>query len=173
MMKNFLMKSNTHEIVINTGPIIALVAATDSLDWLALLYRKVWLPHEVAEELLAGGVLSPEPSWVRAAGDVFQPQPPLPDLPSFLMRELDRGEASVIQTAIKKHVSTVAIDEKTGRRVARLHGLKVTGSLGILVRARKAGLVESLDECIRQMRSKGIWLSESLTREALFEVGET
>lgn len=61
------MKSSTHEIVINTGPVIALVAATDSLGWLASLYRNVWLPHEVEEELSAGGTLAPEPALLRLA----------------------------------------------------------------------------------------------------------
>lgn len=35
------------EIVINTGPIIALVAATGSLEWLSQLYTRVWIPQEV------------------------------------------------------------------------------------------------------------------------------
>ena len=172
MGKNLPMKSPTHEIVMNTGPVIAQVAATDSLGWLSSLYRNIWLPHEVIEELSAGGPLAPEPAQVRAAGDVIQMLPPLPALTAWLTNELDRGEASVIHTAIKKGVGTVAIDEKTGRRVARLQGLKVTGSLGILIRARKEGLIASLDDSILRMRSQGIWLSEELTRQALVEVGE-
>lgn len=172
MEMNLSMKSHTHDLVINTGPIIALVAATGSLGWLASLYRNVWLPHEVDEELSVGGPISPEPALVRAAGDVIRLLPPLRGLPAFLTHELDRGEASVIQTALERDVATVAIDEKAGRRVARLHGLKVTGSLGILVRAKKEGLLAGLDQSIRRMRSQGIWLSEDLIRQALAEVGE-
>lgn len=47
------------EIVINTGPVIALVAATGSLNWLAALYRIVTIPHEVFAEIDAGGPDNP------------------------------------------------------------------------------------------------------------------
>ena len=43
------------DIVINTGPVIALVAATDSLEWLTTLYNQVWIPYEVSLEIAAGG----------------------------------------------------------------------------------------------------------------------
>ena len=53
-------------------------------------------------------------------------------IPRALANELDLGEASVTHTALERKIGTVEIDEKAGRRVARLHGLKVTGSIGIL-----------------------------------------
>lgn len=52
---------------------------------------------------------------------------------------LDRGEASVVKLAINEGIETVCIDEHLGRRVARLNGLRVTGSLGILIRAKREG----------------------------------
>lgn len=161
------------EIVINTGPVIALGAATGSLSWLAELYGCVWIPHEVHSEIIAGGSDVPELDALKGAGDVIRIQPALASTPPVLVRELDLGEASVIHTALERNIETVAIDEKAGRRVARLHGLKVTGSLGILVRARKQGLVDSLTHCIHEMRAKGIWISDELVRQAIAAVGES
>ena len=46
---------NTENIVINTGPIIALVAALGELNVLSTLYRKVLVPFEVIAEIRAGG----------------------------------------------------------------------------------------------------------------------
>ena len=163
------MKSGTRELVINTGPVIALVAATDSLAWLAELYREVWMPQAVYDELCASG---PAKSLVDAAGPVIQRLPSAGELPLSLAQQIDPGEAWVIQSALQRNVSTVAIDEKAGRRVARLHGLKVTGSLGILIRARKEGVIGNLEDAILRMRSRGVWLTDELTRQALREVGE-
>lgn len=165
------MKSSTLELVINTGPVIALAAATDSLLWLASIYQNVWMPHEVYEELSADS-LAPEPSLVLAAESFIRRLPELEELPPSLTKELDRGEASVIFTALERGISTVAIDEKSGRPVARLNGLKVTGSLGILIRARKEGVIKSLGQSVRRIRTHGIWLSDDLIRQALDEVGE-
>jgi predicted nucleic acid-binding protein len=160
------------EIVINTGPIIALVAATGSLNWLSALYRIVTIPHEVFAEIDAGGPDNPEAAAVLAATDVIRLLEPADSISVALLHELDLGEASVIHAALGHHIPTVAIDEKAGRRIARLNGLKVTGSLGILIRAKKQGLIDNLTDCIARMRDKGIWISPSLIQQALIEVGE-
>ena len=160
------------ENVINTGPVIALVAATGSLNWLAALYRIVTIPHEVFAEIDAGGPDNPEAAAVLAATDVIRLLEPADSISVALLHELDLGEASVIHAALAHHIPTIAIDEKAGRRIARLNGLKVTGSLGILIRAKKQGLIDNLTECIARMRDKGIWISPSLIQQALIEVGE-
>jgi len=87
------------------------------------------------------------------------------DLPIDLLCELDRGEASVIQAAKIREIQTVAIDEKAGRRLARIHGLKVTGSLGILMEANKQGMISDLTDCMARMRQHGIWISADLENE--------
>ena len=43
------------ELVINTTPILALIAAVGSLDMLPLLYSRVWVPWEVCQEIQVGG----------------------------------------------------------------------------------------------------------------------
>jgi predicted nucleic acid-binding protein len=94
------MKSGTPELVINTGPVIALVAATGGLEWLAELYQTVWLPEAVDSELSAGGPGAPEPSRVQAAAKVVRILPQSGELPAELARQLDPGEAWVIQSAL-------------------------------------------------------------------------
>ena len=69
-------------------------------------------------------------------------------------------------------IQTVCIDESAGRRIARLSGLSVTGSVGILIRARKEGHQFSMREALQKMRRKGIWLSERVVNFALSQAGE-
>ncbi|MDO9341576.1 MAG: DUF3368 domain-containing protein [Bacteroidales bacterium] len=71
-----------------------------------------------------------------------------------------------------KKIGTVCIDETTGRRVARLYDLKVTGSLGILLRAKKEGYPILLKQSIEQMRKKDIYLSARLINIVLRIAGE-
>ena len=78
----------------------------------------------------------------------------------------------VINTGPIHGIDTVAIDEKAGRRLARIHGLKVTGSLGILLKARRHSLIPSIGECIALMRDHGIWISAELMDEALRRANE-
>ena len=54
-----------------------------------------------------------------------------------------------------------------GRRIARLSGLNLTGSIGILLKARSMGYPLSIPEALDRMRARGIWLSQSVIRFAL------
>jgi predicted nucleic acid-binding protein len=161
-----------HDIVINTGPIIALVAATESLEWLPSLYSKILIPSAVRQELEAGGLGNPETLALGGIRDLICIQREVVDVPAALLRELDRGEASVIYAAELNGINTVAIDEKAGRRLARIHGLRVTGSLGILLKAKRLGIIESFSDCIIRMSEHGIWISEDLIQSSLQQAGE-
>jgi predicted nucleic acid-binding protein len=92
------------------------------------------------------------------------------DIASFLANSLDSGEAAVIQLALDKTIETVCIDEAVGRRMARLSGLSVTGSIGVLLRARREGYPFSMRDAIQRMRQRGVWLSD---RVVDFALGQT
>lgn len=153
-------------VVTNTTPLIALTAATGSLEVLRALYTRVIVPYEVAEEIRAGGKeafglsVFEKASWLE-----INPDPVV--LPPYLQNTLDLGEASVIQTALQQGVNRVCIDETIGRRVARLSNLSVTGSIGILLKAKSMGYPVSIPDAINRMREHGIWLSNAVISFAL------
>lgn len=115
-------------IVINTGPILALVAAFGELHVLRTLYHKVLVPYEVCKEIMAAGRSGfaikefDDASWW-----LHKWSRPL-EIAPFLRNSLDIGEASVIQLAVNETIDTVCIDEAIGRRTGRLNGLNITGS---------------------------------------------
>ncbi len=72
---------------------------------------------------------------------------------------------------------TAALDDldllgEFGRRIARLSGLKLTGSLGILLKAKREGYPVLVNESIIRMRDRGIWLSDRLVSNVLKQAGE-
>ena len=154
------------DLVINTGPVIALTAAVESLEFLQELYSEILIPFEVIQELQAESVNCAELVAVKNC-PVIQAITDKIELPFLLHSQLDTGEASVIQNALVHQITTVVIDEKLGRRMARLNGLRVTGSIGILVRAFKAALIPDLNNCFNRMHEKGVWISETLKKQAL------
>ena len=158
------------KIVINTGPIIALVAGLGDLQILKM-YRRVCVPFEVSQELLVDGAKRFAAEEFDKA-DWLERHSNLTDISSYLRNSLDRGEAAVIQLALDEGIDTVCIDEVPGRRVARLHGLKVTGSIGVLLRAKREGRLISMREVIEKMESQGVWLSEKVKCFALQKGGE-
>ena len=128
-------------LVSNTTPLIALTAATGGLDVLRHLYQRVVVPLEI------------------------QPAPVA--LQPFLYNSLDKGEAAVIQTALNLQLPLVCIDEAVGRRIARLCDLQLTGSVGILIKAKNTGYAVDMQQALDRMRQHGIWLSDRVVQFAL------
>jgi predicted nucleic acid-binding protein len=162
---------DTQDIVINTSPIIALAAALGDLSVLEM-YRNVWVRLEVGEELAAGGTARFALAELQAAHWLHKRAHPLSIAP-HLLNTLDKGEASVIQLALDDNIHTVVIDETAGRRIARLNGLAVTGSIGILLRAKNEGHPFSMQKAIDRMQARDIWLSDRVIAFALTQAGET
>jgi predicted nucleic acid-binding protein len=160
----------TTEIVINASPTVALVAAMGDLRVLQI-YERVWVPLEVCDEILVGGAARFAATEFSVA-DWLHKVDRRVALSPLLANALDVGEAAVIQLALDRQVKTVCIDEQAGRRMARLHGLDVTGSIGILLRAKEEGFMFSMRIALQRMRAQGIWISASVMDFAVAQAGE-
>ena len=84
-----------------------------------------------------------------------------------LLTDLDRGEAEVLALAQEVYAGLVIVDERLARQHARRLGLPLTGTLGVLLRAKQAQLISGVKPLIIAMRAGGIWLSDVLVEEAL------
>jgi predicted nucleic acid-binding protein len=162
----------TNIIVINTAPLISIIAAIGDLRILQSLYTQVLVPFEVCQEILAGGASGFAVSEFEDADWLQKSQIPLTNIYPFLLNSLDLGEASVIQLALNENIQTICIDEAAGRRVARLSGLSVTGTIGILLRGHREGYPIDIKQAIDRMIVRGIRLSETIINFALQQTGE-
>jgi len=156
----------TESIVINTGPLLALIAGYGDLSFLKKIYKQVLVPFEVCREIEAGGTTAFGLKEFIQSDFIEKQTVPL-EIVQFLKNSLDLGEASVIQLALNQNIPTVCIDEAVGRRIARLNGLCLTGSVGVLLRAKRKGIDFSIPEAIERMQSNGIYLSEKVIDFAL------
>jgi predicted nucleic acid-binding protein len=154
-------------IVINTGPLIALMRmkALEIPGKLDLVFIS---PEEVRRELDDGasaGYPPVRPDWLS-----YQPlRSPLPPLVSSV---LDAGEAAVIQLAIDEGIAQVCIDELKGRRMACAVGLQVTGALGLLGKAKREGIISEVRPYLDRALQTGIRYHPDLVRRLLEALGE-
>ena len=158
-------------LVVNSSPLIALVAALPDFDLLAGIVEKCIVPAEVIAELIAGGLKDDTAARVQTAPWCeVRPQRQITHDP--LLQRLGAGETAVIQTAQDEGLPLVVIDEVRGRRAARLAGLRVIGSLGLLVELHHAKLLPSVEESIERMKAKGIYLAPHLIQMTLDAASE-
>jgi len=157
-------------VVMNTTPLIGL-SLIGQLDILRQLFAEVLIPPAVQEEVLAGGPNAiGAPELARAA--YIRVTPLRDQRRAGLLTDLDRGEAEVIALALELNADLVVLDERLARLHAKRLGLRVTGLLGLLLRAKAAGHVRHLLPLLAQLREGGFWLSDALVSETLRLAGE-
>lgn len=157
-------------IVVNTSPWIAL-SACGQIELLQKLYKDVYIPCHVKEEIMAGGkqVIGVHEletcKWIKieTVSNIEK---------ISLLSELEQGEAEVIILAKEKGIKQVLIDEKVARLHAKVLGLDVIGTLGLLLKAKKKGLIPAIKPSVQKILEHGIWIKEEIVKGILKESGE-
>jgi len=154
-------------IVINTGPLIVL-SRIEALDIVGHLPYLFICPDAVRSELDKGesaGHPRIAPSWLQVIPLATEPSP-------IILAALDLGEAAVIHLALEKAVRIVCIDEWKGRRAALASGLKVTGVLGLLARAKSVDIIQEMTPFVGKALRSGVRYHPDLVRKVLEMVRE-
>ena len=152
------------KVIPNTTPLISLLKV-GKLHILRDLYGEIYIPYAVYNEVEAGrnkefysDLLKID--WIKIE-NIKNPK----SLSYFL--DLDKGEAEAIVLASEIEADLIILDENLGRFHAKHAGLKVTGTVGVLMKAKESGYIDALKPILLQLRRNGVWLSEEFIEEVL------
>ncbi|HSS76498.1 MAG TPA: DUF3368 domain-containing protein [Thermoanaerobaculia bacterium] len=157
-------------VISNTSPLLYL-HQVGHLDLLWRLYGRIQIPLAVKKELMAGaelGVAVPDTSvleWLEV-----KPLRATTLLPVVI--DLGSGEAEAIALAVANPGSLLILDDSLGRRIAHLNSVTYTGTLGVLVKAKKEGLLPSVSPVIEELRKTTMYLTQNLIEIVLREADE-
>lgn len=152
------------EVICNTSP-LQYLHQIGQLELPPALVSRVVVPTAVAEELAEGrrrGLDLPVPEmlpWVELAV-------PANEQVVRLVADLGPGETEVLLLALEQTDPVVILDDALARRHAEMLGISLTGTLGILLDAKRRGLVPALIPLIDDLQRLGFRLSER-TRHAV------
>ena len=131
------------------------------MDLLKKVYGSVFTTQDIASEF--GDSL---PEWIEVleVKDPFRQQ--------LLELQIDKGESSAIALALEIPGSTVILDDFKARKIAIKLGIQVTGTLGVIIRARQKGIISSIKPILGKLKQTNFRLSTELESEALMMAGE-
>jgi predicted nucleic acid-binding protein len=131
------------------------------LDLLQKLYGTIITTSIIASEF------GPLPDWV----EIKDPQ----DISkqTLLELQLDKGEASAIALAMETAGCTLILDDYKARKIAESLGLAITGTLGIIVKAKHKGIIESVKPLIAKIKITDFRISDELEMEIVRGAGES
>jgi len=144
---------NQNLIITDSGCLIAL-ERIDRLDILSTLFSEVWIPPAVSQEF--GRSLS----WLK----VVIPQDQ--GMIAALKLSVDDGEAEAIALGYEYQYRLI-VDDLKARKVAKRLGLRITGTVGILITAKKKGIIISVKDVIESLEFVGFYMSDALKIQAL------
>ncbi len=157
------------KVVSNTTPLISLLKL-DRLEILNKIYSVICIPSAVYNEIEAG---KDKPfyrdlskiDWIKIVEIKNQNA-----LKYFL--DLDSGEAEAIVLATEINADLIIMDEKLGRFHAKHADLKVTGIIGVLIKAKQLGIITELKPLLFELIEKNVWIGDKLINEILAQSGE-
>lgn len=130
------------------------------LELLKKLFGKLHITETVSKEFN-----QPIPDWFEAVN-------PTSNLEKGLSSYLDLGEATSIALASEYDDPLLIIDEIKGRKAAKELGIRITGSLGVLVAAKKKGHVQAIKPLIDKIQRTNFRISKELIERVLEKVNE-
>ncbi len=81
---------------------------------------------------------------------------------------MDDGEAQAISLAMEIEDSVLVLDEKKARRVAIQLNLKIIGTIGLLLRAKRDGIITEVKPILQSLQNNDFRISQALFQKALF-----
>lgn len=151
-------------VVSDTSPLTALLMVGQA-EILSRLFGEVIIPKAVEAELLRSHPTPPDWLRVRLVSDGAKA--------GRYAQSVDRGEAEAIALAEELHADHLLIDERKGRRLAQQQGVPVVGLLGVVLMAKRAGLISSARILLNRLdQEAGVYWTDDLKQTALKTVDE-
>jgi predicted nucleic acid-binding protein len=156
--------------IVNTSPLFYL-HRLGLLELLKKLYGHITVPEAVKKELIEGQAQGEDVpqlenyTWVEIRSV---------SMPKYLqlIADLGPGESEVLALATNHPSALVILDDKLARRIAEMQGFRLTGTAGVLLRAKQQGLVPALKPIIERLLDLDFRLKPDLVKVTFELAGE-
>lgn len=155
-------------LVADCSALIAL-ASCDGLHLLDALFGTVIVPEAVYREAVVGD--KPEAQQLKEylQGKVRK----IDAVGSVLLDGFsDLGETEAMLLYKQYSADKLLIDDKRGRRMAKINYISTIGSLGVLLAAKQAGLIDQIFPFVNKLASSDIYVSAALIATVMNIAGE-
>lgn len=159
-------------IVVADTSVLLNLCRIGQVELLVRLFHEVIVPETVAEEFGRLAHATPRfqglilPEWVGCRSEAAA-------VPEVRTANLDPGETAAIELALAIHADALLVDERRGQAVAKRLGVRTIGVLGILLQAKRSGLVPRLGPLLDALESEAqFWISAELRQRVLELAGE-
>ena len=146
-------------IISDSSPLISL-AIIGKLNILTYLYEEIYVPTAVYKEVVRSNKPFAKELRLFLTGKIKNVKNKM--AVDILLSDIGAGEAEAIVLALEQHPDVILIDDLKARRFARIKGLNVMGTMGLLLMAKKAGLVTEIKPLLSGLLANNIRISSKI-----------
>lgn len=159
------------KIVVNASPLILLFKS--HFEWLPpKLFAEIVVPEAVWDEVSRGDDIASHKLYDYKLEWIARYLVSISD--EILVWNLGEGESEVLSFALKSNNQYRAvIDDRAARNCAKSLGIPTLGTGGILVLAKKRGLINSVGEALKRLENVGLYISDEIIELLKKQAGET
>ncbi len=159
-----------HNLIINASPLIVLGKA--GLMKLISPLAKSWvIPESVIEEVSQKSSVDVILAQLSECSEVSCQKVSVIN-PLVAGWNLGKGESDVIALALDYSGYGVVLDDLQARKCAQIFDLPLTGTVGLLVKAKKEKLIDCVKPAFEKLVESGLYLDPQLIKRILASVGE-
>ncbi len=147
------------KVVINASPFI-LLCKGGLIELLPQLFSEVCMPESVSIEIINGGDIATkklydcEETWlVRYLVNHAE---------EIKVWNLGDGETGVLSLAFTGKIHTALVDDRAARNCAKTLGIPTLGTGGVLVLAKRRGLIDSVGDSLKRLQNAGLYISNEI-----------
>ena len=149
------------EVVIADTSCLIILSNINELDLLQRLYGGIITTPDIATEFAEA-----LPNWIKIQSPADQQKQ------QILQLQIDKGEASAIALALEIPGSIIILDDLQARKLAEQLGIKITGTLGLIVKAKLNGIIPSIKPILNKIKQTDFRISAALEEIILKEARE-
>lgn len=159
-------------VVSNAGPLIAL-SRINKLDVLKYLFKNIFISKGTYNEIVVKGKSKLGSKHIENAKWIKVKSIKNKSSVNVLRLDLDIGEAESIVLACELNAMLLLVDELLARNIAESLGVKISGTVGVLLKAKKMGLISKIKPNLDELRNKNVWISDDVYKKSLKMADET
>ncbi len=150
------------KVIIADTSCFILLTNIDELELLHIVYGDIVTTVDIAIEY---GASFPEWVGIQEVKDKYRQQ--------LLEMQIDKGESSAIALALEHPGSTLILDDYKARKIAEQLNVNITGTLGIIIKAKLSGTIPSIKPILAKIKQTNFRLSADVEQQALFQARES
>ena len=153
-------------MIIGDSSALVALATMDRLELLEEIFDTIYVPQAVYEEVS----ISYKPQSVKLKK--FLANKVVTVTLDISKMGLGQGELEAIALYKNKNADFLLIDDRRAKNFAKLNGLNIIGSLGVMILAKDRGLLLTIRDDLEKLVESSLFISQSLIDRVLEEVGE-